>query len=166
MNKLILVSVACLLSGLTVSLWLSTHTRGGTIAFAVTYGFISGGLVSLPPPTVATLSKTQYEYSTRMGMAFTICSFGALVGNPIAGALIRWRGTPAEESFVGPWLFAGATMMAAAALAMGAYHLHNKSTGRSGRSSRGGSLERRSSSKWFQSLATEALTMQGAAFAV
>jgi hypothetical protein len=57
-------------------------------------------------------------------------------------------------------------MMAAAALAMGAYHLHNKGAGRSGRSSRGGSLERRSSSKWFQSLATEALTMQGAAFAV
>ena len=165
-NKLILVSVTCLLSGVTVSLWLSTHTRGGTIAFAVTYGFISGGLVSLPPPTVATLSKTQDEYSTRMGMAFTICSFGALVGNPIAGALIRGRNTPGKESFVGPWLFAGGTMIAAAALALGAYHLHRRSAGGSGRSSRGGSLERRSSAKLFRSLASEALTMQGAAFAL
>lgn len=64
-------------------------------------------------------------------------------------------------------------MMAAAALAMWAYHLHKKSPGGSARSSRGGSLEsrggslgRRSSAKWFQSLASEALTMQGAAFAL
>ena len=57
-------------------------------------------------------------------------------------------------------------MMAAAALAMGAYHLHKKTSGGSARSSRGGSLERRSSAKWFQSLASEALTMQGAAFAL
>lgn len=57
-------------------------------------------------------------------------------------------------------------MMAAAALAMTAYHLHKKTSGGSARSSRGGSLERRSSAKWFQSLASEALTMQGAAFAL
>jgi MFS family permease len=165
-NKLILVSVTCLLSGVTLASWLATHTNGGIIGFAATYGFISGGLVSLPPPTVATLSKTQDEYSTRMGMAFTICSFGALIGNPIAGALITGRSNPDHESFVGPWLFSGGTMFAAAALAIAAYQLHRKTTGGSGRSSRGGSLERRSSSKLFQSLASEALTMQGAAFAL
>jgi MFS family permease len=160
------VSGTCLVSGVTVSLWLATHTKGGTIAFAIMYGFISGGLVSIPPITVAFLSKSQDEYSTRMGMAFTICSFGALVGNPIAGALITVSAR-GKKSFTGPWLFAGGTMMAAAALTMGAYYFQNKGLGGSRSSSRGGSLERRrSSAKLFQSLANEALTMQGAAFAL
>jgi MFS family permease len=164
-NKLVLVSVTCLFSGVTVSLWLVTHSKGGTIAFAIMYGFISGGLVSIPPTTVAFLSKNQYEYSTRMGMAFTICSFGALVGNPIAGALIT-VGAGGKKSFIGPWLFAGGTMMAAAAFTHGAYYLQNKASGPSRSSSEGGGLERRRSAKWFRSLANEALTMQGAAFAL
>jgi MFS family permease len=163
-NKLILVSGTCLVSGVTVSLWLATHTKGGTIAFAILYGFISGGLVSIPPITVAFLSKSQDEYSTRMGMAFTICSFGALVGNPIAGALITV--SAGKKSFKGPWLFAGGTMAAAAALTYGAYFCQNRGFGPSRSSSGGGSLERRRSTKWFQSLANEALTMQGAAFAL
>jgi hypothetical protein len=129
------------------------------------YGVISGGLVSVPPTTVATLSKTQDEYSTRMGMAFTICSFGALVGNPIAGALIT-VGAGGKKSFIGPWLFAAGTMAAAGGLTMWAYYLHNKSLGGSRGSSRIGSFERRRSAKWIQSLANEALTMQGAAFAL
>jgi MFS family permease len=141
------------------------HTKGGTIVFALAYGIISGGLVSVPPTTVATLSKTQDEYSTRMGMAFTICSFGALVGNPIAGALIT-VGAGGKRSFTGPWLFAAGTMAAAAALTTWAYYLHNKGSGCSRNSSRGGSLERRRSAKWIRSLANEALTMQGAAFAL
>jgi hypothetical protein len=101
-----------------------------------------------------------------MGMAFTICSFGALVGNPIAGALITGRSAQGNQSFLGPWLFAGATMIAAAALAVWAYYFHNKSVGRGRRFGRSGGLERRSSAKWFQSLANEALTMQGATFAL
>jgi MFS family permease len=159
------VSVTCLLSGVIVASWLGVHAKGGTIAFALMYGVLSGGLVSVPPTTVATLSKTQDEYSTRMGMAFTICSFGALVGNPIAGALIT-VGARGKRSFVGPWLFAAGTMTAAAALTMWAHYLHNNGFGGSRNSSRGGSLERRRSAKWFRSLASEALTMQGAAFAL
>ena len=78
MKRLLVVSAACLLSGVTVAIWLGVHGAAGTVAFAIIYGFISGGLVSLPPVTVAGLSKDQDEYSTRMGMAFTVCSFGAL----------------------------------------------------------------------------------------
>src|SRR5271163_3817189 len=88
MNNLIVVGVTCLLSGATVLSWTAVRAGGATIAFIILYGFISGGLVSVPPVTVATLSKNRDEYNTRMGMAFTVCSFGALVGNPIAGALL------------------------------------------------------------------------------
>jgi MFS family permease len=163
MNNLIVVSITCLLSGVTVSSWLGVRTEGGIVAFAIIYGFISGGLVSLPPGTIVGLSKSQDEYSTRVGMAFTICSFGALVGNPVAGALVRKAG--GKQSFLGPWLFAGGTMISAAALTMAAYYLQNRDE-RSRDAGRNGSPGRLGRSKWLQSLANEALTMQGAAFAL
>jgi MFS family permease len=166
-NNLIIVSTACLLSGATVLSWLAVRNGGGTIAVAIMYGFISGGLVSVPPVTVAALSKNRDEYSTRMGMAFTVCSFGTLVGNPIAGALlVSMRNAGGKQLFLGPCLFAGGTMISAAALSVGAYYLHNKGLGHSGNSGRDGSPERRRRARWIQSLANEALTMQGATFAL
>jgi MFS family permease len=167
MDNLIVVGITCLLSGVVVSSWLAVRTGGGTIAFAIIYGFISGGLVSLPPATVAGLSKNQKEYSTRMGMAFTICSFGALVGNPIAGALLRTaQNAGSKQPFLRPWLFAGGTMVFAAVLTMGAYYFHNRTDERSSNSGHDGSPDRRRRSRWLQSLANEALTMQGTAFAL
>lgn len=167
MNNLVVVSTACFLSGVTVASWLAIHNGGGTIAIAIIYGFISGGLVSLPPITVASLSKTQDEYSTRMGMAFTIGSFGALVGNPVAGALIvTVQNAGIKQKFLGAWLFAGGTMITAGALTMGAYCLHNRQDERSGNCGRDGGTGRRRSTKWLKSLANEALTMQSAAFAL
>jgi hypothetical protein len=164
MKTLIVVSIICILSGVTLSLWLAVRTGGGVIAFTVLYGFVSGGLVSLPPVTVASLSKNQDEYSTRIGMAFTICSFGALVGNPIAGTLlVTVRKAGGSNPFLGPWLFAGGAMIAAGALTILAYYLHNDGKGRRGDSGLGSGTDHRLSSKWIQSLANEALTMQGAA---
>ena len=166
-NNLILVCIISILSGVTVSSWLAVPTGGGIIAFAILYGFVSGGLVSIPPITVASLSKNREEYSTRMGIAFTVCSFGTLVGNPIAGALlVAVKDAKGIRRFLGPWLFAGGTMLLAAALTMWAYYFHSKSVERGDSSSRTGSPERRRRAKWFHSLANEALTMQSAAFAV
>jgi len=167
MNNLIIVGITCLLSGVTIASWLAVRTEAGTVAFTVLYGFISGGLVSLPPGTIAGLSKNQDEYSTRMGMAFTICSLGALVGNPIAGALlVAVRNAGGKQPFLGPWLFAGAGMISAAALSVGAYYLHTKDDEFSGEPGREGRPLRLRRSKLLQSLANEALTMQGAAFAL
>jgi hypothetical protein len=164
MKKLIVVSIICILSGVTVSLSLAVRTGGGVIAFTVLYGFISGGLVSLPPVTVAGLSKNQDEYSIRIGMAFTICSFGALVGNPIAGALlVAVRNAGGADPFLGPWLFAGGAMISAGALIMLAYYIHNDGEGRRGGSGLGSGTDHRPGSQWLQSLANEALTMQGVA---
>jgi MFS family permease len=164
MKRLLVVSAACLLSGVTVAIWLGVHSTAGTIAFAILYGFISGGLVSLPPVTVAGLSKDQDEYSTRMGMAFTICSFGALVGNPIAGALLTTvRKSRSLQPFLGAWLFAAGTMMLAGALSIGAHYLHERADECVGKSGGSEDAKRRSNSRWLRSLASEALTMQGVA---
>jgi MFS family permease len=100
--------------------WLGIHSTSGIITIAAMYGFASGGLVALPPATIASLSKNPDENGTRVGMAFTVCSFGTLVGNPIAGALLpSWRN--GTQRFARPWLFAGGIMLIAAALMLLTY---------------------------------------------
>ncbi len=49
----------------------------------------SGTLVSLPPSVAVTLSPSLSVIGVRMGMLFVPIAAGLLVGNPIAGALVR-----------------------------------------------------------------------------
>src|SRR5947207_13234304 len=99
-----------------------------------------------------------------MGMAFTVCSFGALVGNPIAGALLTTvRKNRRLQPFLGAWLFAGGTMALAGAVSIWANYLHNKADEPGDKSGSSDDTKRRSNSRRLRSLASEALTMQGVA---
>ena len=62
--------------------------------------FFTGSFVSLPPTIVFTLSPSLSVYGTRNGMLFLPISLGLLIGNPIAGAILRsgWRNV---EAFCG-----------------------------------------------------------------
>lgn len=109
----------CLLSAVILFFFRFAHNLTGLIVVSILYGFISGGMVSLPPATIANLTEDMSEYGTRMGMGYTIASLGALVGNPIGGAAQR-SGEPrttagVQTEFQGTWLFAGACMLTAAA---------------------------------------------------
>lgn len=85
----------------------------GLVVVSILYGFVSGGMVSLPPATIANLTEDLSEYGTRMGMGYTIASIGALVGNPIGGAAQRPEASDVRRQFQGTWLFAGAGMFMA-----------------------------------------------------
>ncbi|EFQ31147.1 major facilitator superfamily transporter [Colletotrichum graminicola] len=105
--------------GCAIVLFLSrfAHDLPGLIVISIVYGFISGGMISLPPATIANLTDDLSEYGTRMGMGYTIASFGALVGNPIGGAAQRPQGDGTAEvqrEFQGTWIFGGGVMLAAA----------------------------------------------------
>ena len=102
----------CFFSAITLFFFRFAHNLGGLITVSILYGCISGGMVSLPPATIANLTNDMSEYGTRMGMGYTIASIGALVGNPIGGAAQRPQGDIQRE-FQGTWLFAGAGMLAA-----------------------------------------------------
>ncbi|GES59019.1 hypothetical protein ATETN484_0003024200 [Aspergillus terreus] len=112
---------ACFLSAVTLFLWRFTHSLPGLIVIVLLYGLISGGMVSLPPATIANLTSKQSELGGRMGLAYTIAAFGALIGNPIAGACLRPSGVPSpsvqdiQSEFQGTWIFAGAIMLLATA---------------------------------------------------
>ncbi|KAF2836298.1 MFS general substrate transporter [Patellaria atrata CBS 101060] len=110
----------CFLSGILIFVFRETHTLASLIVIASVYGFISGGMVSLPPATIANLTTNPDQYGTRMGMAYTFCAFGALVGNPIAGAARKKTHENALQSVVtelqGSWFFAGTIMLLSTAL--------------------------------------------------
>ncbi|KAK1986345.1 major facilitator superfamily transporter [Colletotrichum cereale] len=116
----------CIGSAIVLFLFRFAHDLPGLVAISVVYGFISGGMVSLPPATIANLTDDLSEYGTRMGMGYTIASFGALVGNPIGGAAQRPQGdgtADVQREFQGTWIFAGGVMLAAVSSMVVSKHL-------------------------------------------
>ena len=107
---------ACFMSAIILFFFRFAHNLPGLITMSMLYGFISGGMVSLPPATIADLTEDLSEYGVRMGIGYTIGSLGALIGNPIGGAAQRPGGPTigdVQKEFQGSWLFAGAFMLSA-----------------------------------------------------
>ncbi|KAH0558597.1 hypothetical protein GP486_004750 [Trichoglossum hirsutum] len=99
--------------------WIADNVTSapGIFALVIIYGLSSGALVSLPPATIASISRNPDEYGIRIGMAFAVCAFGVLVGNPIAGALLSSAIKARDhQPFMRLFYFAGGTMFVATAL--------------------------------------------------
>ncbi|KAJ0415254.1 monocarboxylate permease-like protein, mch4 [Aspergillus carlsbadensis] len=67
---------------------LGIKSTGGVVAFTVIYGFVSAPYVSLPIPIVTSLSSDKSVWATRLGMSFAVIGLGALIGSPVAGAIL------------------------------------------------------------------------------
>lgn len=79
--------------------WFGLRNLGGTVVFALLFGFFNGGVTSLPPSAIVTFTPDLSRLGTRMGMLFFIIGIAVLVGTPIAGAILqnpedttRWKG--------------------------------------------------------------------------
>ncbi|KAF9876948.1 MFS monocarboxylate [Colletotrichum karsti] len=68
--------------------WLGINNMAGLIVFAIIYGLFSGGMVSIAPSVIVSLSPDLGRVGTRMGMMFFTSSISILVGTPIAGAIL------------------------------------------------------------------------------
>ncbi|KAI9811784.1 MAG: hypothetical protein M1826_003095 [Phylliscum demangeonii] len=100
--------------------WMGVHSPAGLVAFAVCYGFVAGGIQSLFPATISSLTPDPAHAGVRMGMVFSLVSFACLTGPPIAGALIqrdqgRYRGA---QLFAASALAAGGLVLVAARVAL------------------------------------------------
>ncbi len=71
--------------------WIAVKTTSSLIILCALYGFFCGSFVSLPGPTVVTLSPNLGAIGTRIGMATAIAGAGLLIGSPIAGAILQAR---------------------------------------------------------------------------
>jgi uncharacterized membrane protein len=91
--------------------------------------FFSGPLVSLPPAVVVTLSPHSGVIGVRLGMLFLPISFGLLIGNPIAGAILRsanGNNWVALEAFCGSAILLSAGFIASARVAKVGWKITSK----------------------------------------
>ena len=104
-----------LVASLLAFCWIAVRNSAGLLVFCALYGFFSGTFVSLPGPIVYVLSVDMGTVGTRLGMAMGVAGVGLLIGNPIAGAVLRSGG-----GWVGLQAWAGALIVVSAGCMMGA----------------------------------------------
>lgn len=68
--------------------WIAVNTTAGILIFTAFYGFFSGASATLGSTALASICPDLEIIGVRMGMYLTIAFIGALVGNPIAGAIL------------------------------------------------------------------------------
>ncbi|KAH8702195.1 putative MFS transporter [Talaromyces proteolyticus] len=107
-----MMAIVTSLSGILVlAFWLPLEfhaSKAGIIVFALLYGFVSGGFVSLGPPCVVALAGDKVdEIGVKLGGFCLAIALGALTGLPIEGAIKDRE----QDKFTGLMGFAGATMI-------------------------------------------------------
>lgn len=116
LGPLNLYPVFMALAGILAFVWIRITSYGALVAVALLYGFAYGGIVSLPPPAVAAMTRDVRQLGTRIGLAFSCAGISVLVGPPIAGAIESDGGGGAggsggSSSFTGLFAFAGTMML-------------------------------------------------------
>ena len=86
--------------------WIGIKTPVGIVVFAALYGFFAGAFNSLPGVTIISLSPDLNTIGIQTGIALTIAGIGALVGEPIAGAILR-----SANSWVGLQVWCGSLLL-------------------------------------------------------
>jgi MFS family permease len=69
--------------------WLSVNSVAAYYIWVVFYGMAAAAFQSLFPTVIGAYSSDITKTGTRLGMAFTVIGFSALVGGPISGALLQ-----------------------------------------------------------------------------
>ncbi|RSM06047.1 hypothetical protein CEP52_005935 [Fusarium oligoseptatum] len=104
--------------------WMLVTDKPGLYAWAVIYGIIAAAIQSLFPTGVSLLTQDMSKIGVRMGMAFTVASFAALTGPPIAGAIID-----VEGGYYGAQAFAGSALAVGGGLLLMAKGKNMRRTG-------------------------------------
>lgn len=104
---------------LLILAWIGVHDLAGTLAFAVLYGFFSGGLVVVIGAVMPSLSPSLAVLGTRYGTMSGPPAFAELVGGPIASAL----GDVAGGDFLGIQLWGGCALVIAGVVLLVPHYL-------------------------------------------
>ncbi|KAI9068738.1 MFS general substrate transporter [Trametes sanguinea] len=73
---------------LALAFWMFAKSLVAIVVFAVMYGCFSGAFLAMQIPCIAQISKIE-EVGTRIGILYSVASFGVLSGGPAAGALLK-----------------------------------------------------------------------------
>ncbi|KAI1826352.1 MFS general substrate transporter [Xylaria intraflava] len=105
--------------------WMAVSTPTQLYVWTVFYAIAAGGIQSLFPAGLSSLTTDPRKQGTRIGMVFTIVSFATLTGNPIAGAIIAADG----GSYRGAQVFTGVSILAGASFVFAAKVVRMRRTG-------------------------------------
>ncbi|OAA74546.1 major facilitator superfamily transporter [Akanthomyces lecanii RCEF 1005] len=109
LNTMIMTNLLCIVA--MFAIWLpAKNNAAAVIVFSVVFGFASGSNISLVPVCVGEYCTTD-NYGRYYTTVYTIVSFGALTGVPIAGQILQTSG----GSYTGLIIFAGAAYVAGVA---------------------------------------------------
>lgn len=100
-------TVTC--TAITVFGWIGTTQGWGNIAFAVFFGFFSGGIVALPAVVLTSFTSDLGRLGTRLGMSSVLNALGSLIGAPLGGAILNATG-----KYIGIQLWAGCVILVCA----------------------------------------------------
>lgn len=116
LNMLIPFSLA---TGVVAYGWSGVKNLRGLYAFAAIYGLVAAGIQSLFPATLSTLTTDLKKTGVRMGMVLSVVGVAALIGSPIAGALIQEDNGEYlyAQMFMGSAVVAGMMTLVAARIA-------------------------------------------------
>ncbi|KAI0642839.1 MFS general substrate transporter [Trametes meyenii] len=68
--------------------WMFARSLVAIVLFAVVYGCFAGAFLAMQIPCVAQISNIE-EVGTRIGILYSVASFGVLAGGPAAGATLK-----------------------------------------------------------------------------
>ncbi|KAJ2986980.1 hypothetical protein NUW58_g4762 [Xylaria curta] len=104
--------ITVFLSAASIFYWTSVFNIAGSIAFAVLYGFFSGGVVAFAPVVLTSLTEDLSYLGTRLGVLNIFKGIGSVVGAPIGGAILRSGG-----GYLGMQLFSAFSVLLTAVFA-------------------------------------------------
>ncbi|KAL0467472.1 MFS monocarboxylate transporter [Neurospora intermedia] len=116
--------------GICMLCWMAVESEAGLYVWAVFYGAAAGGIQSLFPAGLTSLTTDLRKTGVRMGMVFTCNSFATLAGPPIAGAII----TSMDGKYYGAQAFAGSTLLCGTGLLAAARMVKARKAQREGES--------------------------------
>lgn len=103
LNAYIFSSAAC---GALIFGWIGIESDTGIVLFCILYGFFSAGLITLPAAVIASvLCPDIKDYGSRLTMQVVPAGIGLLIGNPIAGAILK------EGGWIGLQIFSAASVI-------------------------------------------------------
>lgn len=111
----VMISITFISAIACLAIWSPVKNAAGVLVFMIIFGFSSGAFISLCPPVIAQISKIS-EIGTRVGTAYAVMSFGALIGSPVGGAIVAVQG----GRYLGLELFCGFSLLVSACIFVGA----------------------------------------------
>lgn len=116
LNLLIPFSFA---TALVAYCWAAVKTLNGLWGFAAINGLVAAGIQSLFPATLSSLTTDLKKLGVRMGMVMSVVGVAALIGSPIAGALVTADGGQYlyAQMFMGSAIIAGTLTLIAGRIA-------------------------------------------------